>query len=76
MSNQKNVTAENCPLCTKTNLCGNLSADNKSKLCWCMQPGVSFDKELLKQVSINNKTQSCICQSCLITHQSALYHSL
>ena len=74
---EKNVTkiykTNTCPLCNNDNACLNSCAsevtDESShikKACWCMDPHIDFSEMLLKQVPVDAKNKSCICQACAL----------
>ena len=68
MSNEEYVSPENCPLCNKSNDCGNLS--NSNKPCWCMDEKFTFPESLLNQVEVAAKNKACICKPCALKHKA------
>lgn len=57
-----------CPLCNKSNNCGNLSACASSKGCWCGDQAIQFPETLLKKIPSTAKNKACICKACALIH--------
>jgi hypothetical protein len=69
LSLDKNSIGSNCPLCGENNACGNLSSNNNSETCWCMDSAITFPDSLLSQVSDADKNNKCICKACALSHK-------
>ena len=68
MNEERYITPENCPLCSKPNNCGNLS--NMDKACWCMDLEITFPESLLNQVPDAAQNSACICKSCAFEYKN------
>ncbi|MBU2880163.1 cysteine-rich CWC family protein [Aliiglaciecola lipolytica] len=60
---------QQCPLCGSTNACENLTPKSNQK-CWCMEPNIRFQVELINQALNTTENISCICKSCAQRHHS------
>ncbi|MBL4822793.1 MAG: cysteine-rich CWC family protein [Colwellia sp.] len=55
-----------CPLCNKSNNCGNNSSCGSTLDCWCSEPTIQFPETLLKKIPSNAKNKACLCKSCAL----------
>ncbi|USD66995.1 cysteine-rich CWC family protein [Vibrio sp. SCSIO 43136] len=62
------LDSKTCPICGKSNQCGNKSS--QAFACWCGDPSIRFTESLLAKVPQHLRGKACICKSCALKYQS------
>lgn len=53
-----------CPLCGKQNHCA-VTLQQDPSTCWCHQPDIHIDSELLAKLPEEARGKACICKQCV-----------
>lgn len=69
INSSDSITPNLCPLCNKSNDCGNINTCTSSQSCWCNDPAIVFSKTLLDKIPEDTKGKACICKACALKHQ-------
>ncbi|PHR81083.1 MAG: hypothetical protein COA59_16475 [Colwellia sp.] len=67
-SDSDKISPTLCPLCNKSNNCGNDSSCDSSLDCWCSDQSIQFSETLLTKIPRTAKNKVCICKACALLH--------